>query len=154
MSYLQDTVAESVLDDEIACAVGDLVTCLSGHDDDLLPFVATHLKTVTELIGPDARGEFLFHCWQSWAAPLPPRERVRLLGIARELGGRLSPCALYGPAADAQRRHLSALTHLCSPLPRPYLLFNHLNELHLRLGVAPAVRAVAAQIVRQSQHAG
>lgn len=152
MTYRQDTVVESARGDEIACAISDLVTCLSGHHDDPLPFVVTNLKAVTELVDPDARGGFLFHCWQSWAAPLPPRERVRLLGVARELDGRLDPCAPHGPASVAAQRYLTALTHLRSPAPPPYLLFDHLNELHLRLGVAPAVRAVAAQIVRLSQN--
>jgi hypothetical protein len=127
VSYLQDSIAEP-----------------TRVTDDLLPFVASHLSSVTELINPCDRGGFLFHCWQSWAAPLAPEERVRLLGIARELGGRLSPCAPHDLAAGT-------VTHLRCPAP-PYLLFDHVNELHLRLGVTPAVRALAAQIVRLNQN--
>jgi hypothetical protein len=151
VTYLRDSVIEppvvSALGTELNRATCDLVSCL-GTRDDLLPFVATHLRAVTELIGQGDRAGFLFHCWQHWTTRLPPWERVGLLRSARQLGDRLEPCVLHGSAAAAEQQYRAALAHLRST--PPYLLVDHINDLHLRLGVAPAVQAVAAQIVRLS----
>jgi hypothetical protein len=156
VTYLSDSVGSviepavvSALGAEVDSATCDLVSSL-GTPDDLLPFVATHLRAVTELVGPGDRAGFLFHCWLHWTTALAPRERVGLLRIARQLGDRLEPCVLHGPAAAAEQRYRAALAHLRSTAPPPYLLADHVNDLHLRLGVAPAVQAVAAQIVRLS----
>ncbi|MEY8040930.1 hypothetical protein [Saccharopolyspora cebuensis] len=126
-----------------------------------LPFTALHLDRLSDHVAAGQRSAFLFQCWQSWAAPLSPGERVELGAHAdRQVDEVLEAVPDQGDeAGTAWRRYAEAVEELAATAaegttPWNYLLFDHAHRTHHRMGIGGPVQALTARLLRTAHRTG
>ncbi|MFD9237301.1 hypothetical protein ACFWB3_18830 [[Kitasatospora] papulosa] len=113
-----------------------------------------HLRHLVDLVPQRDRRAFLFACWQQWTVGLEPAHRVDL-GLQAEIeAGSVPRGETAGPATGPWSRYteatrvIAAAPEFTADAPANYLLLDHAHRTHSRLGLAPAVEALAARTVR------
>jgi hypothetical protein len=115
-----------------------------------LEAAATHLRVAAEWIELVHQQSFLFLCWQSWAAELTPRQRVKLIEAA-EVG---EPGDLVDKAWRRYAERSEQVVQGQRPgrrLPLAYLMFGQVKQTHDRLGIPAEIAAAAALGVRRER---
>ncbi|MFK3982409.1 hypothetical protein ACI2K4_18765 [Micromonospora sp. NPDC050397] len=125
---------------------------------DQLRVASLHLRTTSELVPESDRASFLFLGWQHWSRQLTPAHRVRLgaqadliapdvLDLTAETARQWRWRELWPPYGTALRAVVEEHRAQDCPLLN-YLLFDHVERTHHRLGLPLEVTAVAAGALR------
>ncbi|WP_155375125.1 hypothetical protein [Catellatospora vulcania] len=119
---------------------------------------ATHLYLLADLLRADIRAAFLFTGWQRWSAGLTPAARVALGELAQQEAVHLLRSVAQASGHTPWQRHgerlRTAATELRDEPQLPYLLFDHAQSTHERLGIDAATQAVAARALRTALATG
>jgi hypothetical protein len=115
------------------------------------------LRTMVSLIQAAHRPGFLFLYWQSQTAELSPAERLRVAAAADRQAAESIAHPAERPwttvhARKAWQHYLAAARAVTAEddgtLPVRYLLFCHLRDTNIRVGIPASSQAFAARVVR------
>ncbi|MFF1900069.1 hypothetical protein [Streptomyces sp. NPDC058206] len=146
------------LADELAAVSSELAVALTAggglRPEEGPAWAVRHLRHLVDLVPRRDRRAFLFACWQQWTVALEPAHRIAL-GIQAEVEAESVPRRhTADQAAEPWDRYteatraIAAAPGFTTDAPANFLLFEHAHRTHARLGLPPAVEAVAARTVR------
>ncbi|MCJ1678331.1 hypothetical protein MTF65_13430 [Streptomyces sp. APSN-46.1] len=126
--------------------------------EERLPLATLHLWHLCALMAPADRAAFLFHFWQFGTDDLGPAGRVQL---AAEADGYAATLLSSPPEVDGQvwERYVPAVRSVIggrqdTGVPVNYLLYDHAQLTHDRLGIPTATAALGARALRGVLAAG